>query len=122
MQVLTEQRKEEEMSAVEKAKTMSIVEEFKGSVFTGHIGKIKTDPLKLDYDSKIKPIQLPYHPIPTHYRDKLSRHPEHLREEGVITNVDPRQTYDCVLNVIITEKATPGDIRMNIDNTPMNKG
>ena len=33
VQVLTEQREEEEMSAGEKAKTMSLVEEFQGSVF-----------------------------------------------------------------------------------------
>ena len=122
VQVLTEQGREEEISAGEKAKTMSIVEEFQGSVFTGHIGKIKTEPIHLDYDQKFKPTQPPYHPTPLHYRDKLSKHLEHLREEGVITDVDPRQTYDCVLNVVISEKATPGEIRMNIDNVPMNKG
>ena len=121
VQVLTEHGGEE-MSAGEKAKTMSIVEEFQGSVFTGHIGNIKTDPILLDYDKKFKPIQPPYHPTPIHYRDKLSKHLEHLREEGVITDVDPRQTYDCVLNVVISEKATPGEIRMSSDNVPMNKG
>lgn len=96
VQVLTEQSKEEEMSAGKEAKTMSIVEEFPGSVFTGHIGKIKTDPLKLDYEKNIKPTQPPYHPVPIHYRDKLSRHLEYLCEEGVITDVKTRQTYDCV--------------------------
>ena len=69
---------------------------------------IKTDPLQLDYDKKFRPTQPPYHPTPIHFREKLSKHLEYLHEEGVITDVDPRQTYDCVLNVVITEKATPG--------------
>ena len=39
----------------------------------------------------------------------------------MISNVDPRQSFDCVMNVAITDKAN-GQIRMNIDNTPRNPG
>ena len=46
---------------------------------------------------------------------------EFLREQGVITDVDPRETYECIMNVVITDKKQ-GAIRMNIDNTPRNHG
>ena len=42
-------------------------------------------------------------------------------KEGVITDVDPNESYECVLNVVITDKKG-GNICMNIDNTPMNPG
>ena len=122
VEVITQKEAQEQVPASEIAKTMLIVDQFKGSVFNNHIGLIKTDPIKYNFDPKIKPTQPPYHPVPLHYRDKLSKHLQYLREEGVITDVDPRQPYDCVLNVVITDKATPGEIRMNVDSVPMNGG
>jgi hypothetical protein len=57
-----------------------------------------------------------------HYRDRVSAHLDKLKEEGIITDVDPRKSYDCVMNTVITDKSTPGEIRMNIDSTPQNPG
>ena len=122
VEVITQKEAQEQVPASEIAKTMLIVDQYKGSVFNNHIGLIKTDPIKYNFDPKIKPTQPPYHPVPLHYKDKLSKHLQYLREEGVITDVDPRQPYDCVLNVVITDKATPGEIRMNVDSVPMNGG
>ena len=122
VQVITGKEAQVEAPASEIAKTMLIVDQYKGSVFNNHIGLIKTDPIKYNFDPKFKPTQPPYHPVPLHYKDKLSQHLAYLREEGVITDVDPRQPYDCVLNVVITDKATPGEIRMNVDSVPMNGG
>jgi hypothetical protein len=59
--------------------------------------------------------------IPVHYQDRLSELLQFLREQGVITDVDPRKSYGCVMNVVITDKSQ-GQIRMNIDNTPRNPG
>ena len=56
-----------------------------------------------------------------HYQKAVSDLLAFLQSEGVITDVDPRKTYDDVTNIVITDKKS-GDIRMNIDNTPMNPG
>ena len=61
VQVLTVQGKEEELSTAEKAKVKVLMEEFQRSVFTGQIGKLKTGPIRLDFDRKFKPTQLMYH-------------------------------------------------------------
>ena len=37
-------------------------------------------------------------------------------------DVHPREAVDCVMNVFITDKKEAGQIRMNVDATPINKG
>ena len=120
--VVTNRPPPEPIPAKEFAKVLQLVEEFTGTVFTDKIGCMKTSPVVLDFDPKFKPTQPPYRPIPIHYRDKISSHLQKLRDEGIITNVDPRKSYPCVMNTVITEKATPGEVRMNIDSTPQNPG
>ena len=60
--------------------------------------------------------------IPYAYQPKLSAHLRNLRRDKVITDVDPSEPIDCILNVTICEKKTEGEIRMNIDMRPMNTG
>ena len=122
VKVRTSRQKSPKVSAMDIAKTQAIIDEYTGSVFTHHVGLIKTNPVKFEMDPKFKPTQPPHHLIPLNYRSKVSKHLQFLREEGVITDVDPRQAHDCVLNVVITDKTTPGEIRMNIDSTPQNPG
>ena len=71
--------------------------------------------------TSFQPKQPTFRNIPVHYQDKVSDLLQFLREQGVITDVDPRKSYDCVMNVVITDKSQ-GQIRMNIDNTPRNPG
>ena len=59
--------------------------------------------------------------MPIHYQKPISDLLAFLRSEGVITDMDPRKSYDFVMNVVITNKKS-GDIGMNIDDTPMNPG
>ena len=122
VRVVTNRPPPEPIPAEELAKVLQLVEEFTGTVFTNKIGCMKTSPVVLDFDPKFKPTPPPYRPIPIHYRAKISSHLEKLREEGIITDVDPRKSYPCVMNTVITEKATPGEVRMNIDSTPQNPG
>lgn len=122
VRVVTNRPPPEPVPAEEQAKVLQLVAEFTGTVFTNKIGCLKTSPVVLDFDPKFKPTQPPYRPIPIHYRAKISSHLEKLREEGIITDVDPRKSYPCVMNTVITEKATPGEVRMNIDSTPQNPG
>ena len=120
--VVTNKPPPEPVPADEQARVLQLVDEFKGTVFTNKIGCMKTSPVVLDFDPKFKPTQPPFRPIPIHYREKISEHLQKLREEGVITDVDPRKPYECVMNTVITEKTTPGEVRMNIDATPQNPG
>ena len=64
----------------------------------------------LEYNPGFKPIQPPIRSVPYHYREPLSQHLNLMRREGVIEDVNPIKPIDCVLNVDITEKKTPGDI------------
>lgn len=122
VEVKTSRPPPDTVPAEEQARVHELVEEFIGTVFSDKIGCIKTSPVVLDFDPKHKPTQPPYRPIPLHYRDRVSAHLDKLKEEGIITDVDPRKSYDCVMNTVITDKSTPGEIRMNIDSTPQNPG
>ena len=99
-----------------------LVTRYKGSVFNDtKIGCMKIQPIHLDYDTDFKPRQPSFRNIPFFYQEQVSKLLQFLKEEKVISDVDPRQSYDCVMNVVITDKAN-GQIRMNIDNTPRNPG
>ena len=82
---------------------------------------MKIPPIHLDYDTNFQPKQPTFRNIPAHYQERFSDLLRFLWEQGVITDIDPRKSYDCVMNVVITDKAQ-GQIRMNIDNTPRNPG
>ena len=47
--------------------------------------------------------------MPYHYRSKLSDHLDLKRKEGVIKDVDSREPIHAILNLVITEKKTPGE-------------
>ena len=99
-----------------------VVDRYKGLVFNEtKIGNLKTKPAHLNYDQAFKPVQPPYRKIPIHYQDEVSKLLKFLRQQGAVTDVDPRTTFDCVMNAVITDKKN-GSIRMNIDNTPQNPG
>ena len=106
----------------EQQKVQSLVEKFRDLVFDDDkVGCIKIEPIHLEYAKDFKPKQQPFRNIPFHYQEDVSKLLDFLREQGVITDVDPRDSYDCVMNVVITDKKN-GQIRMNIDNTPQNPG
>eukprot|EP00111_Clytia_hemisphaerica_P002018 TCONS_00005710-protein len=111
-----------EADPTEIEKIMKLVDGYRGLVFDDNkIGCIRTKPIHLDYEGEFEPKQPPFHNVPIHYLGEVSKLIEFLRTQGVITDVDPRESYDCVMNVVITDKSN-GQIRMNIDNTPRNAG
>ena len=102
--------------------TMQLVELYKGSVFPeGKVGKVDCTPVSLPIDQNFKPNQPPFRNVPIHYQEKVSNLLQFLRENDVITDVDPKEINNCIMNVVITDKSN-GEIRMNIDNTPLNPG
>ena len=55
-------------------------------------------------------------------RDRLSQHLDMMRKEGAMEDVNPREVVDCTMNLVITDKKSAGQIRMNVDATPINQG
>ena len=107
---------------IEIDRVMAVVKEFEGSVFDdSRIGDIDAPPIHFEYDPDFVPVQPKFHNIPINYQPQLSKLLRFLREQGVISDIDPRESYECIMNVVISDKKG-GDIRMNIDNTPRNPG
>ena len=112
----------DEIPNEELKKVEALIDRFDGLVFSDdRIGHVNIKPIHLDYDPTFKPIQPPFHNTPIHYQPAVSDLLQFLREQGVITDVDPSDTHECVMNAVITDKKN-GDIRMNIDCTPSNPG
>ena len=105
----------------ERGLTMAVVDKFKGTAISDRIGKVRVKPVKLEYEHGFRPVQPPRFTVPYHYQDRLSKHLQKLREDGVIEDVDPREPIDCILNIALSEKKNK-DLRMNIDARPLNKG
>jgi hypothetical protein len=122
MDVTTGRKKGAKITSADKDRAWAIVKNFQGTVFRPGIGLIDMEPITLEHEDNFRPVQPPRHPVPYHYRDRLSKHLDMMRKEGAIEDVDPREPVDAVLNVVITDKKTEGEIRMNIDAVPLNKG
>ncbi len=104
----------------ERRKVEELIDRYTGLVFSDEkIGQIKIDPIHLDFEENFQPTQPSFHNVPIHYRPQVSAHLQFLREQGAITDVDSSDTHECVMNTVITDKVN-GDIRMNIDCTPLN--
>ena len=112
----------EEIKQEDKAEAMSIVQKYHNTVFLPGIGCIKTDPIKFEFEKNFKPIQPHRRGIPYHYRDRLSQHLDMMRKEGAMEDVHPREVVNCTMNLVITDKKAAGQIRMNVDATPINQG
>ena len=72
VEVITQKEAQEQVQAREIAKTMLIVDQYKGSVFKDHIGLTKTDRIKYNSDPKIKPTHPAHHQLPLKYKEKIS--------------------------------------------------
>ena len=57
--VKTDRPRVKEATEGEMAETMRIVNDYKGSSITDRIGKVKTEPIKLEYRANFQPIQPP---------------------------------------------------------------
>ena len=120
--VTTHPTEEIKIPQAEVDKVNNLVQEYLGPVFhENKVGKLKSAPIHLDYEQNFKPVQPRFRNIPIHYQERVSALLNFLREQKVITDVDPQKSYECIMNVVITDKKE-GQIRMNIDAVPMKKG
>ena len=104
IEVKTDRPRAKEAKDTEMAEIKQIVYNFKGSFFTDRIGKVKTKPVRLEYQTGFQPIQPQRYQVPYHYQRKLSKHLQKLREKDVIEDVSPRKLAECISNVAISEK------------------
>jgi hypothetical protein len=88
------------------------------AIFHG-VGKHKYRQVSLPVDPKV-PLKIqPQRKVPFAKRDKLKKLLLELEESDVIEHVDG--PTDCISNLVLTSKANPDEIRMNIDMTCANE-
>ena len=87
-------------------------------LFSG-IGKHKYQQVKLPVDPLVTLKIQPQRKIPFPKRSKLKTLLQELHREDVIEHVDG--PTDCISNLVLTAKANPEEIRMNIDMTCANE-
>ena len=65
---------------------------------------MKNVPVHLDFNPTHKPNQPRFHNIPIHYQKYVSKHLKFLRSQNIISDVDPKKSFDCVMNAVITRQ------------------
>ena len=79
------------------------------------------DPIHIEVDDGIKPVQQKRRPIAIHYLDKFKAHLEELKEAGVVSGpLKSDSARGWIHNAVITQKSWTNDkIRVNLDTRPM---
>ena len=98
-------------------RTQQIIKRY-ASVFQG-IGKHKYWQITLHIDESVPPVIKPQRKIPFAKHDKLDTLLDELESSDIIEEVDG--PTDWLSNIVITPKADPNEIRMNIDMTTANR-
>ena len=90
-------------------------------LFTG-IGRAKVEPVHIDVDPAVKPIQQKRRPMAIHYVDKFKAHIEELQAAGVVSGpLGSDHAKGWISNPVITGKKWDSNkIRVNLDTTHMN--
>ena len=85
------------------------------------IGVAKVDPVHIEIDKTIKPVQQKRRPIALHYQEKFREHIEELERAGVVSGpLKSESAGGWIHNVVITQKSwTSKKIRVNLDTRPM---
>ena len=85
------------------------------------VGLLKNREARFHIDTSVPPTSAPYRPVPLAYQGRLSKHLDELRSTDKIEDVDPEEESPWTSNVVITEKKSQGQIRMNVDMRAANK-
>ena len=101
----------------QKQKIQNITDHYP-KVFEG-IGKHKFRQVELLIDPTVKPVIQPQRKIAFAKREKLDKILDELEQSEVIEHVDGPTEW--ISNLVLTPKANPDEIRMNVDMTTANK-
>ena len=117
---LPELKKVSEADKREMEEKMQRILEPHEEMFHG-IGVAKVDPVHIEIDQAIKPVQQKRRPIALHYQDKFKAHIEELKRAGVVSGpLKSESAGGWIHNVVITQKSwTSKKIRVNLDTRPM---
>ena len=96
---------------------MKAIKDLCPNVFQG-IGKRKYRQVKLAVDESVQPFVQPQCKIPFAKRPQLEKIPDELESEDIVEKVEG--PTDWVSNLVLTPKADPKELRMNIDMTTVN--
>ena len=99
---------------------MKIITDKFPNLFMG-LGRAKVEPVHIEVDKKVKPIQQKRRNIALHYVDRLRKHLAELKEEGVISGpLGPEWAKGWICNPVITgKKWDKKRIRVNLDTRTM---
>ena len=99
--------------------TVKAIKDLSPNVFQG-IGKHKYRQVKLAVDESVQSFFQPQRKIPFAKRPQLEKIPDELESEDTVEKV--ACPTDWVSNLVLTPKADPKELRMNIDMTTVNPG
>ena len=90
-------------------------------MFTG-IGRAKVEPVHIDVDPTVRPIQQKRRPMAIHYVEKFKAHLEELKEAEIVSGpLGSDHAKGWISNPVITGKKWDSNkIRVNLDTTHMN--
>ena len=85
------------------------------------IGVAKVEPVHIEVDNSVKPVQQKRRAIAIHYLDKFKEHLEELHRAGVVSGpLTSESARGWIHNVVISQKSwTDKKIRVNLDTRPM---
>ena len=91
-------------------------------LFSG-LGKATgVEPVHIEIDKTVPPVQQKRQSIPLHYVDRFKAHLEELIKEGVVEGpLDYKSATGWIHNPVISDKKYGGRIRLNLDTRPMAK-
>ena len=96
-----------------------LIKEFKNSVFSGKIGKLKNHQVSFHVDQNVTPVAQRERRIPFALREKVNKEINKLEEQGIIEDVTNEAT-DWINPVVIVPKSD-NEIRLCIDMREANK-
>ena len=82
---------------------------------------LKDAEVNFNIDRSVTPVADSLRAVPLAYRQRLSDHLQVLRDHDKIEDIDPSEHQGWISNVVITEKKSANQIRMNIDMRNPNK-
>ena len=99
---------------------MEVITDKFPDLFTG-LGRAKVEPVHIEVDPRVKPIQQKRRNIALHYVDRLKKHLNELKKEGVISGpLGPEWAKGWICNPVITGKKWDKErIRVNLDTRTM---
>ena len=102
-------------------KMESIVKDFSG-LFEGFGRATGVDPIHIEVDESVKPVQQKRRPIPLKYVERFENLLDDLKSKNVVSGpLDHKSATGWIHNPVIADKRYDNKIRLTLDTRPMPK-